>query len=113
MNNLSFLKHFEKKKINKTSDFSVGDYIKIGFYFKENDKKRIQFFEGIIISIKKSNFDKKITLRKLGNYGIERVFSCKSPNIEREKFVQSRKFNRSKLFYLRSFSGKNALKKIK
>jgi len=113
MHNLSYLKHFEKKKTNKTSDFSVGDYIKIGFYFKENDKKRIQFFEGIIISIKKANFDKKITLRKPGNYGIERTFSYKSPNIERAIIIKSQKFNRSKLFYIRNLVGKNSLKKIK
>ena len=81
---------------------SIGDYLKVGFIFKEGDKKRIQFFEGIIIAINGSLFTKKITLLQPGTYGVERSFFCQSPQIQTLKILQSKKFRRSKLFFLRN-----------
>lgn len=81
---------------------SIGDYLKVGFIFKEGDKKRIQFFEGIIIAINGFLFTKKITLLQPGTYGVERSFFCQSPQIQTLKILQSKKFRRSKLFFLRS-----------
>lgn len=97
------LQHFDNKTaLNwQKNKFSVGDYIKIGFLFKEGEKKRIQFFEGIILAINGLYFDKKITLRKPGIYGVERIFSLNSPQIQTVKILKSQKFCRSKLFYLR------------
>lgn len=80
---------------------SIGDYLKVGFIFKEGDKKRIQFFEGIIIAINGFLFTKKITLLQPGTYGVERSFFCQSPQIQTLKVLQSKKFRRSKLFFLR------------
>ena len=83
-------------------DISIGDYLKVGFIFKEGEKKRIQFFEGIIIATNGSLFAKKITLRQPGTYGVERSFFCQSPQIQTLKILQSKKFRRSKLFFLRT-----------
>lgn len=83
-------------------DISIGDYLKVGFIFKEGDKKRIQFFEGIIIATNGFLFTKKITLRQPGTYGVERSFFCQSPQIQNLKILQSKKFRRSKLFFLRN-----------
>nr|AYC64320.1 hypothetical protein [Pseudochlorodesmis sp. HV01306a] len=55
-----------------------------------------------------TKIEKKITLRKPGIYGIELIFSCKSPKIQAFKLLQSQKFSRSKLFYLRQRIGKAA-----
>lgn len=107
MKNSFYLQHFENKSSHKIKELSIGDYIKIGFIFKEGEKKRIQFFEGIVIAIKGDDI-KKITLRKPGTYGIERIFSCKSPNIQNIKILQSQNFGRSKLFFLRKRIGKAA-----
>ena len=82
---------------------SLGDYLKVGFIFKEGDKKRIQFFEGIIIAINGSLFTKKITLLQPGTYGVERSFFCQSPQIQTLKILQSKKFRQSKLFFLRNY----------
>ena len=82
---------------------SIGDYLKVGFIFKEGDKKRIQFFEGIIIAINGSLFTKKITLLQPGTYGVERSFLCQSPQIQTLKILQSKKFRQSKLFFLRNY----------
>lgn len=102
----NFLQSFEKNKIQKIRNCSVGDFLKVGFLFQEGEKKRIQFFEGIIIAINRSYLKKKITLRKLGNSGVEYVFSCQSPQIQSFQVLQSQKFCRSKLFFLRKRIGK-------
>lgn len=105
-----YLQYFEKKNtcvpliyrqnLHRKA-MSIGDYLKVGFIFKEGDKKRIQFFEGIIIAINGSLFAKKVTLRQPGTYGVERSFFCQSPQIQTLKILQSKKFRRSKLFFLR------------
>ena len=108
MKNAFYLQHFEKKSLPKIKGLSIGHYIKVGFLFKEGGKKRIQFFEGIVIAINGDDIEKKITLRKPGLYGMERIFSCKSPHIQNIKILQSQNFCRSKLFFLRKRIGKAA-----
>lgn len=108
MQNSIYLKHFEKKFAKTLDTFSVGDYIKVGFLFNEGSKKRVQFFEGIVIGINKSYFDKKVILRKPGIYAVERIFSIKNPHIQNLKIIYSKNFNKSKLFYLRKRIGKEA-----
>ena len=108
MKNAFYLQHFEKKSLQKIKGLSIGHYIKVGFLFKEGGKKRIQFFEGIVIAINGDDIEKKITLRKPGLYGMERIFSCKSPHIQNIQILQSPNFCRSKLFFLRKRIGKAA-----
>ena len=105
-NKQDFLQHFDKKNGKVPQDFenfSIGDFIKVGFIVQENKKKRLQFFKGIIIAIKGHNFGKKITLRTAG---IERIFCCQSPQIQTLTILKSQKFHRSKLYYLRQRVGK-------
>lgn len=105
-----YLKHFENKKTGKTWLFELGDYIKVGFTVIEGtQKKRIQFFQGIVIAIRGSNQKQKmVTLRRPGSFGIERIFPSNSPQIQNLQILQSQKFRRSKLFYLRKSIGKAA-----
>ena len=134
MKNSLYLKHFEQKSLQKIKGrlrapsgpkgpqraepasggeppqrlegpLVPGDYIKVGFIFKEGEKKRVQFFEGIVMAINGSHCEKKITLRKPGTYGIERIFSYNCPYIQSIKVLQSQKFRRSKLFFLRNLIG--------
>nr|YP_009519425.1 ribosomal protein L19 [Rhipiliopsis peltata]AYC65502.1 ribosomal protein L19 [Rhipiliopsis peltata] len=104
-----YFKHFEllQKKTEAVQSRRVGDYIKIGFLLQEGKRKRkrIQFFEGIIIAINGSKFDKKITIRKPG---VERVFSCENPQIQTVQVLMpnSQSFRQSKLFYLRKLKGR-------
>nr|QHN60200.1 ribosomal protein L19 [Caulerpa sertularioides f. longipes] len=104
-----YLKHFEKKtNTGKTWQLEVGDYIKVGF-MEGTQKKRIQFFQGIVIAIRSSNQKQKmVTLRRPGSFGIERIFPSNSPQIQNLQILQSQKFRRSKLFYLRKSIGKAA-----
>lgn len=86
--------------------FSVGDFIQVGFCFQENEKKRIQFFEGIVIAIRGSLSNKKIIIRKPGLYSVERFFAWNSPQIQSFKIFKVSPSNRSKLYYLRKRIGK-------
>ena len=49
-----------------------------------------------------------ITIRRPGSFGMERILASNSPQIQNLKVIESRKFKRSKLFYLRKRIGKEA-----
>lgn len=122
----NYIQHFEQKQNQPPYTFQIGEYIKVGFW-DTTQKKRVQFFEGIVISIKHGgSHQKMVTIRRPGSSGIERVFASNSPQIQtiegfrslqspslREGFREHRernprKFRRSKLFYLRKRIGKAA-----
>lgn len=91
-----------KKKLG----FSVGDFIQVGFCFQEGEKKRIQFFEGIVIAIRGSLANKQIIVRKPGIYSVERFFAWNSPQIQSFQILKTSLSNRSKLYYLRKRIGR-------
>ena len=85
----------------------VGDKVKLGIKIQEGEKTRTQFYEGVVISKKNSGINKTITVRKtFQGIGIERCFLIESPKVESIKIIKSSKVKRSKLYYLRSLSGK-------
>lgn len=109
---IKYIQHFEQKQTQPIYSFHIGDYIKIGFW-ETTQKKRVQFFEGIVIAIKQSALNQRmITLRRPGSYGIERVFASNSPQIQNIQLLKQstagQKYRRSKLFYLRKRIGKAA-----
>ena len=112
-NKQDFLQHFDQKIGQLRSgprdfeNFSIGDFIKVGFLVQENEKKRLQFFEGRIIAMKGPYFGKKITLRTAG---VERIFCCQSPQIQTLTLLKQQKFHRSKLYYLRQRIGKRVFR---
>ena len=139
MKNFEYLKHFEKKHVLKMKTREEqglmcsiapgcspqrGDYIQVGFLVQEGEanedrslkdldlsKTRVQLFDGIVLSIHGSSFEKRVTLRqprRPGSFSIERTFSLQSPQIQNLKVLQSQHFRRSKLFYLRKRVGKAA-----
>ena len=103
-------KKFEKKipKNNNTALYA-GNQVRVGFLIQEADKKRIQFFEGIIISKKISYSNSRIKVRRvLQGIGVEKTFSINSPQIKSIMLLNSSRIKRSKLFYLRNRVGKAA-----
>jgi len=94
----------------KENDISVGDRVRVIQKIKEGDKKRLQAFEGILISIKGSKENKSITIRRIGEarIGIERIFPVASPTIESIETIKQggRGVRRSKLYYIRDKSRK-------
>lgn len=107
-----YIEIFEKSQLKdkEIPNFRAGDTIKIGITIKEGDKTRIQYFEGVCISIRGSGVNKSFTVRKIGanNIGVEKIFPLYSDVLASIKVVRLGKVRRAKLFYLRNRSGKAA-----
>ncbi|MCV2508646.1 MAG: 50S ribosomal protein L19 [Candidatus Lightella neohaematopini] len=108
MNKINIIKLVEEKYLKKNiPNFRIGDTVQVKIWILEGDKKRIQSFEGIVISIRNHRLNSSFTIRKYSNNeNVERVFLLHSPiiyNIIVKRFGCVR---RSKLYYLRKLSGK-------
>ncbi|MDD5687264.1 MAG: 50S ribosomal protein L19 [Elusimicrobia bacterium] len=97
---------FMKKE---TTGFRPGDSVKVYYKIIEGDSERTQIYEGIVLRIKGSGLNKTVTIRKISfSIGVERVFLLSSPRLEKIELVKQGKVRRSRLYYLRSLSGKSA-----
>ena len=102
----------EGQKRPFTTQFKVGDTVKVFFKIIEGKTERIQVYEGIVICIKNSGARTTFTVSKASyGVGVERVFPVNSPRIVKVEIVRAGKVRRSKLYYLRDKIGKD--KKVK
>ncbi|MFA5158330.1 MAG: 50S ribosomal protein L19 [Patescibacteria group bacterium] len=106
MNNINLTK-FMKKNI---PDIRTGDTIKVHQKIKEGDKERVQIFEGLVIATHGGKtLDGTFTVRKESfGIGVERIFPIHSPRVVKVERVKQSKVRRSKLYFMRQLSGKNA-----
>ncbi len=96
------INYIEKKYINNKFSLKVGYYVEVKIWVIEGDKKRIQSFEGLIISIRNRGLNTSFVLRKISyNEGVERIFKINSPIINEIIVKKKRFFRKSKLYYLR------------
>jgi large subunit ribosomal protein L19 len=97
-----------KKQLKKDlPDFKQGDTIQVHIKVKEDDKERIQVFEGIVLGVKGKGLAKSFTIRKISyGVGVERTFPLHSTNIKKIEVLKKGKAKRAKLFYLRNKSKK-------
>jgi large subunit ribosomal protein L19 len=94
------------KKIPK---FSPGDSVIVGVNVVEGTRKRVQVFEGVVISRRNRGLNSSFIVRKISSgEGIERTFQLHSPQIESIEIKSRGDVRRAKLFYLRERSGKSA-----
>jgi large subunit ribosomal protein L19 len=92
----------------------VGDIISVSYSIVENEKERIQTYEGLVISISNRGLGKSFTLRRNAQgIGIEQIFIAHSPKILNITKKQSSKVRRAKLFFIRYLSGKSTKLKRK
>lgn len=110
MKPLDCISIFEKKLLKKKITIpQIGNKVRVGIQISEADKKRIQFFEGIVISKKSGSTDLTLTVRRIfQGIGIERTFPINSPQIKSFEILSLVKADRAKLFYLRNRIGKAA-----
>jgi large subunit ribosomal protein L19 len=74
---------------------------------KEQERERVQIFEGIVIGIKGSGPRESITVRKVSfGTGVERIFPLHAKTIEKIEVVKHAYVRRAKLYYLRELKGK-------
>jgi large subunit ribosomal protein L19 len=97
----------EGKEIPK---FKSGDTVRLGIEIKEGEKKRVQYFEGVIIAVRGTGASKTFTIRKIGanSVGVERIFPLYSDSLKEINVLRRGKVRRSKLNYLRGRTGKAA-----
>ncbi|AAM67936.1 50S ribosomal protein L19 [Buchnera aphidicola] len=89
--------------------FRPGDTVEVKVWVIEGSKKRLQSFEGIVISIKNRSLNSSFTVRKVSNgEGIERVFQTHSYSIDSIFVKRKGKVRKAKLYYLRTRTGKSA-----
>jgi large subunit ribosomal protein L19 len=98
----------------KSVSIQIGDNVKIGVKIIEGNRERVQFYRGLVISIKNVSINKMITVRRVfQGIGMERLFLLSSPKISSIEILNSSKVRRSKLYYIRLLKGKaSKLKKI-
>lgn len=103
----AILEKYMKKNV---PDVRTGDTIKVHIKVREGTKERVQVFEGLVIATKHGKtLDGTFTVRKESfGVGVERVFPLHSPRIVKVERVKQSKIRRSKLYYMRELSGKNA-----
>ena len=110
MTNEQILKYVQDKQIRKDiPNFNSGDSIVVHNKIIENNKSRIQKFEGVVIRRRGSGLSETIIVRKdSSGVGVERTFQLHSPQIEKIEVIRYGKVRRNYLSYLRGLSGKEA-----
>jgi len=107
-----YIDAFEASQIanKEIPQFRAGDTLRVAVEIVEGDKKRIQNFEGVCISIRGEGTGKTFIVRKIGanNIGVERIFPLYTESIKGIKVLRRGKVRRAKLYYLRSRKGKAA-----
>ena len=94
---------------NEVPKFGSGDTITVFYKIREGNKERIQFFKGDVIQRRGVGSTETFTIRKMSSgIGVERIFPINSPLIDKIELNKKGKIRRSRIFYLRSLTGKSA-----
>ena len=110
---MNVIDEIEKNEIEKSGIevpvFGSGDTVKVSVSVVEGERKRVQVFEGVVISKKNRGLNSSFIVRKISSgEGVERTFQTYSPLISNIEVVRRGDVRRAKLFYLRQRSGKSA-----
>ncbi len=90
-------------------EFRVGDTVRVHYRIVEGEKERIQVFQGVVLKRHRAGARSTFTVRKVSfNVGVERIFPLHTPRIDKIEIVSRGIVRRSRLFYLRSLTGKAA-----
>ena len=102
------------QKKSAVVDVRTGDNVKVYQKIKENDKERIQVFEGVVIRTdNKNSISSRITVRRISNgVGVEKGFLLHSPLVEKVEVTRRSLVRRKYLSFLRNRSGKQAHLKV-
>jgi len=88
---------------------SPGDNVRVSFKIKEASRERLQTFPGLIIKVTRHNSGGNFTVRRVtSGIGVEHTFPLASPLLEKIEVVRHGKVRRSKLYYIRRLSTKEA-----
>ena len=110
LNYQKIIQDYEATQLKKDiPNFSSGDTIVVSLKIIENNKARIQKFEGIVLRRRGSGLSETCIVRKESNgVGVERTFQLHSPLLEKIEVIRKGKVRRAYLSYMRERSGKSA-----
>jgi large subunit ribosomal protein L19 len=99
-----------QQKKHAVVDVRSGDTVRVYQKIKEENKERVQMFEGVVIRVdRKQSHTARIVVRKIASgVGVEKSFLLHSPLVEKIEVVRRSKVRRNYLSYLRERSGKSA-----
>ena len=107
---IQLLEQEEIVRLGKTiPNFAPGDTVVVGVNVVEGTRKRVQLYEGVVISKRNRGLNSAFTVRKISSgEGVERTFQTYSPLIASIELKRRGDVRRAKLYYLRERSGKSA-----
>jgi large subunit ribosomal protein L19 len=81
---------------------------------KEQERERVQVFEGFVIGLRGTGARATMTVRKVSfGTGVERIFPLHAKTIDKIEVVKRARVRRAKLYYLRERKGKASRMKEK
>lgn len=92
-------------------DIHIGDTVRVSTNVIEGNKTRVQTFEGIVIAFSGRDVNRTMTVRHIGagGVGVERKWPVDAKSIVKVEVKKNAKHvRRSKLYYLRELTGKQA-----
>ena len=110
MNLIETLEQEEIARLGKKiPDFAPGDTVIVSVNVVEGTRKRVQAYEGVVISKRNRGLNSNFIVRKISSgEGVERTFQTYSPSIASVEVKRRGDVRRAKLYYLRDRSGKSA-----
>ena len=110
MNLIETLEQEEIARLGKViPDFAPGDTVIVNVNVVEGTRKRVQAYEGVVISKRNRGLNSNFIVRKISSgEGVERTFQTYSPSIASVEVKRRGDVRRAKLYYLRERSGKSA-----
>ncbi len=90
-------------------EFAPGDTVVVNVNVVEGNRKRVQAYEGVVISRRNRGLNSNFIVRKISSgEGVERTFQLYSSLIASIEVKRRGDVRRAKLYYLRERSGKSA-----
>lgn len=110
MNKIDLIEAAMKK--TDIPEFKPGDTINVHVRVVEDEKERIQQFQGVVISMSGQGARRMFTVRKVTEgVGVERIFPLHSPRIAKIERLRQGNVRRAKLYYLRTLAAKQVRQK--
>ncbi len=117
MSNSAIIKAIQAPFLQENREqIKTGMEIEVYQIIKEGSKERVQRFKGLVIKTAgKSALEKTITVRrKIGAFGVEKVFSVHSSTIQKIDIIRQFKVRRKSIKFIRDLTGKAArLKEVR
>ncbi len=104
------LEQEEIARLGKTiPEFAPGDTVIVNVNVVEGNRKRVQAYEGVVITRRNRGLNSNLIVRKISSgEGVQRTFQLYSPLIASIEVKRLGDVRRAKLYYLRERSGKSA-----